>query len=141
MRLRRWTAACMLVVLAACGGSVSVGIGVDSGGLRFVLWTGNFNGDRVVDADNQAYAFLSDNGCLYNFQTGRRNNAFCIVGGGSLVQYQGYAIRLANVRSTNGACVTALVDDVTLRFIDIDVDGSGREVVYLTPLQPVLCTV
>ncbi len=132
----------LLVVLSSCGGgSVSVGVDVDGGGLRFILWTGNFNAERILDADSQSFAFLIDSGCLHNFQTGRRNTSFCIVGNGNLVQYEGFFIRIVNIRSQTGTCISALVDDATSRFIDIDVDGSGREEVFITALQPVLCTI
>ncbi|MGV3742391.1 MAG: hypothetical protein ACO1NO_08785 [Burkholderiaceae bacterium] len=142
MRARSWLFGLLLLALTSCGGgSVSVGVDVDGGGLRFILWTGNFNADRILDADNQTFAFYIDSGCLHNFQTGRRNDAFCIVSGETLIRYEGFFIRIVNIRSSTGECVSALVDDVTTRFVDIDVDGTGREVVFITPLQPVLCII
>lgn len=135
-------AALALAALASCGGgSVSLGVNVDSGGLPFLLWTGNFNGDLILDADNQRFAFYSDDGCLHNYQTGRRNTAFCISSGGNLIIYQGVDIRIANIRSTEGTCIAALVDDVTARFIDIRLDETGRERVYTTAVQPDFCIV
>lgn len=141
MGARRWMTAFLLAALVSCGGgSVSVGVDTDGGRLRFILWTGNINADRILDVDNQIFAFLIDNGCLYNFQTGRRNSSFCIVAGGNLIQYEGFRIRIVNIRSTTGACLSAFVEEATTRFIDIDVDAAGREVVFISPLQPVLCT-
>lgn len=141
MRTRHWLAAVMLALLMSCGGSTSVGVNVDSGGLRLILWTGNFYGERILDADNQGFAFFIDTGCLYNYQTGRQNTSFCITSGGSLIQYQGFVLRIANIRLTNGVCASALVDETTARFIDIELDRWGREVVFITSLQPALCIV
>lgn len=142
MRTKKWLAALALMVLTSCGdGSVAIGLNVDSGGLRFILWTGNVNGELILDADNQRFAFLDDSGCLYNYQTGRRNGAFCIARGGNLIEYQGFLIRIANIRLTNGVCAAALVDDATARFIDIELDGTGREIVLVTSLEPLLCVV
>jgi hypothetical protein len=141
VRIRRWLAALMFASLASCGGSVSVGIDVTDGDLHFIIWTGNFYGNRILDADSQEFAFYVGSGCLYNFQTGRRNSSFCIVAGGNIIQYEGVRLRIANIRSTNGQCVSALVDDTMTRFINLEVDGTGREVVFITALVPVLCTI
>jgi hypothetical protein len=142
MRVRRWIAALLLAALTSCGGgSVSIGIDASDGELRFIFWTGNFYGDRILDADGQEFAFYISSGCLYNFQTGRRNSSFCIASGGNIIQYDGFLLRIANIRSTNGVCVSALVDDTMTRFINVELDGSGREVIFITGLQPVLCTV
>lgn len=141
MRIRQWLMALLLALLASCGGSVSVGIDVTDGDLHFIIWSGNFFGSRILDADSQEFAFFTDSGCLYNFQTGRRNSSFCIVSGGNTVQYEGLRLRIGNIRTTNGTCVSALVDDTMTRFIDVELDGSGREVVLVTTIQPVLCTV
>lgn len=141
MRIRQWLTALLFASLASCGGSVSVGIDVTDGELHFIIWTGNFYGSRILDADSQEFAFFIDSGCLYNFQTGRQNSSFCIVSGGNIIQYKGVRLRIANIRSTNGACVSALVDDTMTRFINVELDGSDREVVFITSIQPVLCTV
>jgi hypothetical protein len=146
MRARRWLAALMLVALTSCGDGSGYYVratfdGSDNSGFHFVVWSGNFNAERILDADSQAFAFFIDNGCLHNFQTGGRNASFCIIEGGNLVQYEGFVIRVANIRSPTGTCVAALVDDATARFIDIDLDGAGREIVFVTALQPVLCTI
>lgn len=141
MRAGYWIAALLLAALTACGGSVSVGVGVESRGLRLILWTGNVNGDLVLDADNEHFAFYSDNGCLYNYQTGRRNTSFCLTDEGDLIDYQGFLIRIVNIRSTAGTCVAALVEHASLRFIDIQLDASGRETVFVTRTEPALCIV
>jgi hypothetical protein len=141
MRARHWVAVFMLALLMSCGGSTSVGVTFDSDGLRLILWTGNFNAYRILDADNQGFAFFIDTGCLYNYQTGRQNNSFCITSGGNIVQYQGFVIRIVNIRLTNGVCASALVDETTANFIDIELDRWGREVIFVTSLQPALCIV
>ena len=80
MPIRRCLAAFLLAALTSCGGgSVSVGIDVTDGDLHFIIWTGNFFGNRILDADSEEFAFYVDSGCLHNFQTGRRNSSFCIV--------------------------------------------------------------
>jgi hypothetical protein len=141
MRIRRFLAALLIASLTSCGGSVSVGLDVTDGELHFIIWTGNFLGSRILDANSQEFAFFIDSGCLYNFQTGRRNASFCIVSGGNIIQYEGVRLRIGNIRSTNGTCVSALVDDTMTRFINVELDGSGREVVFITSIQPDLCTV
>lgn len=138
MRVKYWLTALGLAALSACGGSVSVGLNVDSGGLQFILWSGNFNGDLILNADDQRFAFYTDNGCLYNFQTDRRNTSFCI-GSGNLIRYQGFHIRIVNIQSVEGTCVAALVDYDTARFVDIRLDASGREEIHLASNQPVPC--
>lgn len=140
IRRKCWIAALALLALTSCGdGSVSLGINVDSGGLRFILWAGNFNGDLILDADNQRFSFYRDSGCLYNYQTGRRNTSFCVNDDGNLVFYQGFQIRIINIRSDEGTCVAAMVDGATANFIDIRLDDSGREEIHVTLIQPVLC--
>jgi hypothetical protein len=48
-------------------------------------------------------------------------------------------VRIANIRAVNGACIAALIDPATLHFIDIELDTTGREVVFISPLQPQFC--
>lgn len=142
MRARKWLAMLLSTALAGCGGGfVSVGVGttfVDNES-PFVFWAGSINEDRVVDVNNKAFAFYADNGCLYNFQTDRENRAFCLVGRGDAAQYGLVAVRIANIRSVNGACIAALIDPVTAQLIDIELDTFGREVVFVSAVLPQFC--
>lgn len=135
---------CSLVLaisLAGCGGggSDSNNDGNGVSGPAFLFWSGSSRGDEVIDANSQIFAFYSDSGCLYNFQTGRENTAFCLRPGTNLVAYGPFRGEVLNVRASNGACVAALIDESTGNFADIEVDSFGREVVLLTPLRPDLC--
>jgi hypothetical protein len=141
MRSGKVLATLLLAALTGCGGGyVSVGIGTFfNDEPSFIVWAGNGNGDVVVDANNHVFAFYDDNGCLYNFQTRHENRNFCLTATGDTAQYGGVLVRIANVRAATGACVTALIDPVTARFVDIETDAFGRESVLVTSLQPQLC--
>ncbi|HZW13770.1 MAG TPA: hypothetical protein VFF81_11330 [Noviherbaspirillum sp.] len=143
MRSRKAFAALLLTALTGCGGgSVSVGVvAFDDDDSSFIFWTGNSNGDLVVDADNQVFAFYADTGCLYNFQTRRENRDFCLTAAGDAAVYGNYIVRIVNVRAATGACVTALVDPVNGRFVDVVIDTFGREAVSTTSLLPEFCFV
>ncbi|HEY0847366.1 MAG TPA: hypothetical protein VGE12_18500 [Noviherbaspirillum sp.] len=136
-------AALLMTALTGCGGAfVSVGVGTfDDDTALFIFWTGNSSGDLVVDADNQGFAFYADTGCLYNFQTRRENRDFCLTAAGDAALYGNYLVRIANIRAVTGACVTALVDPVNGRFVDVVTDTFGREAVFTTPLLPQFCFV
>ena len=133
----------LLATLTGCGGgSVSVGVGASSiDEPSFIVWTGNYSGDLVVDANNQVFAFYADNGCLYNFQSRRENPNFCLTATGDTAQYDGFLVSIANVRAVTGVCVTALIDPVTAHFVDVEIDAFGREAVFVTSLHPQLCVV
>lgn len=142
--MTRW-AMLALATLTGCGGYVSVGV---SGGDfydyyddPFIFWRGNSSGDQVVDANNDAFAFYADNGCLHNFRTGRENRDFCLTSGGGTALYGGLAMRVVNIRSVAGTCITGLVNEATGNLIDIELDSLGREVVFITPLRPEPCIV
>jgi hypothetical protein len=134
----------MLAALAGCGGGVVgidvvVGSGFDDDRNFFVVWSGNSNGDRVVDVNNHAFAFYSDNGCLYNFATGQENRSFCLTSTAGTALYGPLRIRIANIRSVTGTCIAALLEEVTGRFIDIELDAAGREVAVVTAMLPASC--
>ena len=143
MRSGKGLATLLLAALMGCGGGyISVGVGeffVDEP--SFIIWTGNYSGDRVVDANNQIFAFYTDSGCLYNFQTRRANPNFCLTATGDTVQYSGFLVRITNVRAVTGACITALIDPATTRFVDIEIDAYGRETIFITELHPQFCIV
>ena len=142
MRPGKCLATLLLATLGGCGGGyVSVGIGSSfcDCDVPFVFWSGSANGDRVVDVNNKAFAFFADNGCLYNFQTDRENQAFCLTHAGDTAQYGPAFLRIANVRSIAGTCIAALLDAATGRFIDIELDTAGREVVFVTATIPQSC--
>jgi hypothetical protein len=146
MQLSKWCVVLLLAALTGCGGSVSFGVGDASIDHRFVVWAGNSragnrNGDEVVDANNNAFAFFADNGCLFNFQTGRENTHFCLTLAGDTALYDGFLVRIANVRSGTGVCIAALLDAATGNFIAIGLDSVGREVVFITALHPDFCVI
>lgn len=142
MQPRKALATLLLAALTGCGGGfVSVGIGTFSVDEPFIVWTGNDSGDRIVDANNRVFAFYTDSGCLYNFQTRRQNPNFCLTATGNTAQYGGLLVRIANIRAVTGVCIAALVDGATARFIDIGIDAVGRETIIVTTLQPQLCIV
>lgn len=130
-------------LLAGCGGYVSFGFGTTFGSsfddAGFIDWTSNSSGERVVDASNHAFAFYADNGCLYNFQTGRENRAFCLLAGQNVAAFGDMRIRILNVQSTAGTCIAALIDPATGNFIDIQLDQAGREVAAVTAVRAVPC--
>lgn len=144
MRLGKCLGALLLAVLGGCGGGfVSVGIGsfFYDNDVSFIVWSGSNNGDRVVDVNNRAFAFYNDSGCLYNFQTGRANQNFCLTAAGDTARYGGWVVRIANIRSVTGTCIAALIDPVTTHFIDIELDTAGRESVFVTALSPQFCII
>src|SRR3981081_1057315 len=118
MQLSKWCVVLLLAALTGCGGgSASFGVGDFFIDHPFVTWAGNSNGDEVVDANNNAFAFFADNGCLFNFQTGRENTHFCLTLAGDTALYDGFLVRIANVRSGTGVCIAALLDAATGNFI------------------------
>lgn len=130
-----------LAALAGCGGSTSVSIndGPVAPLPTFILWSGSSGGERVVDASNDAYAFYTDSGCLYNFRTGRENPNFCLTSEQNTVRYGALFMRVVNVLSTAGTCIAGLVEESTAYFIDIELDAFGREVAIVTALRPTPC--
>lgn len=134
-------ASLVLVALAGCGGggSVSIDNGPEPSRRTFIFWSGSSSGERVVDVNNDAFAFFSDTGCLYNFQTGRENLGFCLNAGGDRVRYGVLAMRIVNVTSAAGTCIAALVEESTAQFVDIATDAFDREAVAVTALRPSPC--
>jgi hypothetical protein len=141
MQLSKWCVVLLLAALTGCGGEVSFGVGDFSNDHRFVIWAGNSNGDEVVDANNNAFAFFADNECLFNFQTERENTHFCLTPAGDTALYDGFLVRIANIRSVTGVCTAALLDGATGNFIAIGLDSFGREVVSITVLHPDFCVI
>ncbi len=144
MATKNWMSLLLLFPLFGCGGGevgIGIGVGADSAPAShpFIAWTGNSSGDRVVDATNDAFAFYADTGCLYNFRTGLENRQFCLSTPQGGVRYGGLAMRIVNALSTNGACISVLVEESTASFVDIEVDAYGREVVAVTSVRPAPC--
>ena len=141
MTLKIGFASLALAGLAGCGGGTSVSIGDRPGpsGPTFIFWSGSASGERVVDVNNDAFAFFSDTGCLFNFQTGRENQGFCLNAGGDRVRYGVLAMRIVNVTSAAGTCIAALVEESTAQFVDIETDAFDREIVAVTALRPSPC--
>lgn len=143
MRMISWAITLVAAVLAGCGGGGEATIGVSGGSgaaaPTFLGWTGNSNGDRVVDANNDAFAFYSDTGCLYNFRTGRENPNFCLGSQPGTVRYAGLVMRVVNVLSSAGTCITVLVEESTASFVNVELDALGNEVVFVTNVRPGFC--
>ena len=146
MDIRTRFAALALATLTGCGGgSLSIGLGAGYYDYdydeAFVIWRGNSSGDLVVDANNDAFAFYADSGCLYNPRTGRENRDFCLTSSSGSARYGTLPVRIVNVRAVTGICIAALIDEATSNFIDIGLDAVGREVVFVTALRPDFCVV
>lgn len=142
MKIRNAAAIYLLAALVGCGGGG--GGGGDDGSSTpvihpFLIWTGSSSSDQVIDGNNHVFAFYADSGCLYNFQTGRENTAFCLVSNGNVVAYGPFRGQVLNVLSSAGVCVAAVIDAFTGNFANIELDSFGREVVVTTQLQPTLC--
>lgn len=138
MKLRFVAAIYVLVMLAGCGGGDGNSTPVTH---PFLIWSGSSSGDQVIDGNNHVFSFYADSGCLYNFQTGRENTAFCLVSSGNTVAYGPFRGQVLNVLSSVGVCVAAVIDAFTGNFANIEIDQFGREVVVTTPLRPTLCRV
>lgn len=123
--------------LAACGGS-TVAV-VWSSGSGFIVWVGNSRGDHVFDGRNQGFAFSTENRCLYNFQTGRRNDAFCLLPDGDSFAYGAFRGVISNARAADGSCVATMTDAASGNVINIDLDAYGREVVIVTARRMQQC--
>ena len=137
LRSKPWWPALLALAVVACGdGSVAIVWAPTSG---FIVWIGNSRGDRVIDGSNQFFAFSTGSRCLFNFQTGNANDAFCLLAGSSQVAYGPFRGEVANVHAADGSCVAALTDGVTGNFIDIAIDPRGREVVVATARRPERC--
>ena len=130
------------VLLTGCGGGFDAVVvaSPSASSSPFLFWTGSSGGDHVIDGLAHHFAFRSETGCLYNFQTGQDNSAFCLISGGNTVTYGAFQGRVTNVLITDGTCHAAIIDAYTGNFSDIEVDAYGREVVLTTGLHPVLCT-
>jgi hypothetical protein len=143
MTLRSAFVITILATLAGCGGDTSLWIG--NGPLPvpvrepFIVW-GSSAGERVVDADNEAYAFYANDGCLYNFRTGRENRDFCLTPGREAVRYGALRMRVVNVLSQANSCIAALVEESTGNIVDIEPDAYQREVVAVTAIRPGPCS-
>lgn len=127
------------ISLAACGGGGEVFVGVSTASAPFISWAGSSGVDHVIDGLGHQFAFRSDTGCLYNFQTGGTNAAFCLVSGNNVVTYGAFQGQVVNVLITDGSCHAAIIDSFTGNFSDIELDQFGREVVLVTSLHPALC--
>jgi hypothetical protein len=137
LRRKPWWLAPLTLATMACGdGSVAVVWAPTTG---FIVWIGNSRGDRVVDGRNQLFAFAAGSRCLYNFQTGSANDAFCLLTGSGQVVYGAFRGEVTNVHAADGSCVAALTDPMTGNFIDVAVAPYGREVVVATARRPERC--
>jgi hypothetical protein len=127
------------VLLSACGGGGSTDVTVVTPVPQFIGWAGNAGGVHVIDGLGHIFAFYSDTGCLYNSQTGRENSAFCLIPGSNVVAYGPFRGQIENVIAADATCQSAIIDQITGNFADIEVDAYGREVVAVTSLHPAFC--
>lgn len=127
-----------VLILGGCG-SGSNSADVSAAPAQFIVWVGSIGGSRVIDGPGHQFAFYSDTGCLYNFQTGQENTAFCLAPGSNVVSYGAFHGRVTNVLVSNGTCQAAIIDSFTGNFSDIELDAFGRELVIATQLHPALC--
>lgn len=127
------------LTLTGCGGGSGY-VGISPPNSQFVAWAGSGGDSQVIDGLSHLFAFYSDTGCLYNVQTGRENNAFCLAPGSNLVSYGAFRGQVVNVVTSNGVCQAAIIDSRTGNFSDIELDANGREVVLTTQLRPSLCS-
>lgn len=143
MSTKSWAAPLVAAFFSGCGGGGDVFIGVGGSSEEFapsfLSWTGNSNRDRVVDANNDDFAFYSDTGCLYNFRTDRENPSFCLTLPSGNVRYGGLSMRVVNALSAAGTCITVLVEESTANFVNIELDTLGNEVVFVTGVRPASC--
>lgn len=111
-------------------GGGAVGGGGSSGGSSrgFYTWTGNANGEVVLDSTDERFRFYSDNGCIYSDNTRTEYTNFCL-SGGSTVRFSGSTYTVTKVRSTTGSCIAGLLTSDGY-FADI-YTSSGR-VEYIT---------
>ncbi|MBK4733000.1 hypothetical protein [Noviherbaspirillum pedocola] len=126
-------------VLAGCGGGGSADGGAAQTSPQFIVWAGSSAGSHVIDGPGHVFAFYADTGCLYNYQTGQENSAFCLLPSSNVVAYGAFRGQVANVLASNGTCEAAIIDSLTGNFSDIELDTYGREVVVTTQLHPALC--
>lgn len=126
-------------LLAGCGGGYAE-VDVAPPPPQFISWSGSAVATHVIDDLGHSFAFYSDNGCLYNFQTGAENSTFCLIPGTrNVVAYGPFRGEVVNVVVSDGTCQAAMIDQLSGNFVDIEVDGYGREVVTATQLRPTLC--
>ncbi|NIA57796.1 hypothetical protein HAV22_29640 [Massilia sp. TW-1] len=129
----------LAALLAGCGGGGDTNVTVVAPSSQFIVWPGNSGGTQVIDGLGHTFAFYSDTGCLYNSQTGRENSAFCLVSGSNVVTYGPFHGQVENIVASDGTCRSAIIDQITGNFIDIETDVYGREVVATTSLYPAFC--
>lgn len=128
----------LLALLAGCGGG-EANVSIAAPTHQFIVWSGNAGGSQVIDGLGHSFAFYSDTGCLYNAQTGRENTAFCLVPGTNVVTYGPFRGQIENVVTSDGKCRSAIVDQMSGYFVDIEPDAYSREVVAITTLPPAYC--
>jgi hypothetical protein len=99
------------------------------GGSRsFITWTNSMNGVVVKDANNEDFAFYSDDRCLYSYATGGETTNFCLYSGSSSGNFAGIAMQVMLASGSNGGCVAVLADYYGHQ-IDIYTNSSGTQIV------------
>jgi hypothetical protein len=89
------------LILAGCGGG-SGSANVSAPPPSFIVWAGSSGGSNVIDGPGHRFAFFSDTGCLFNFQTGQENTAFCLSPRSNFVDYGAFHGQVVNVLASNG---------------------------------------
>lgn len=108
--LIRGLLACSAAVLAACGGGVDVGVGVDVGprGPTYLSWSGSVNGSVVLDAYAQSFGVETSTGQVYARSTTTPLGQFYANSQGDLFFANQYVGTVSLVTSTNGNPITVL---------------------------------
>lgn len=151
--IRLLTSAVIVVLLAACGGgapdsllSASAGSdGISAGGTSsrsFINWSGNANAQVVKDANDENFAFYSDTGCLYSYNTKTETVNFCLNNvsdpRNASAQFAGISIQVVSVKSTGGGCIAQLVTK-NGKLVDIYTNSAGVQTVLETSTNAVTC--
>lgn len=108
--LNRGLLACSAAALAACGGGIDVGIGVDGGYSTpsYISWAGSVNGSVVLDAYAQSYSVENGSGQVFARATHTPLGQFYANTQGDLYASNQYVGTVSLVTSTNGNPITVL---------------------------------
>jgi hypothetical protein len=94
----------------------------------FITWTNSANGVDVKDANNEDFAFYSDDRCLYSYATGGETTNFCLYSGASYGNFAGVPVQVMLATSSAGGCIAVLADYYG-RQVDIYTSSAGIQTV------------
>lgn len=117
------------------GGSSSGG---SSGGSSrsFYTWTGNANGEVVLDATDESFRFYTDTGCIYSDNTRTEYTNFCL--SGANVYFSGSTYSVSRIRATNGSCIAGLLTSDGY-YADIYTSAGRIQYIQKSSKRPVSC--